>query len=253
LNSGSTVRTYPTHGAQLSSLSLRPHSAAASPTPSPITNGHKLQPEASKLNVQVNAGPDFFQPRLSPVSTPTVNGENPPLQAPSNVPPGATEDIEMENPVSPYDPLFDDEGEADADGETIPASTIANTPRGSDVLKISTQATPSTSNPDIPQQTPTNPPLFSTPPTGPSRQAAATIPVLSPVDWRSFSNDVLLTSSMDGQVTLIDRRVARGNGGVGRLLPGEKAPPWCMSVSLAHRLHYQPPYRLAGRETEIKF
>jgi hypothetical protein len=36
---------------------------------------------------------------------------------------------------------------------------------------------------------------------------------------------------MDGQVTLIDRRVSSRSGDVGRLLAGDKAPPWCMSVS----------------------
>lgn len=59
--------------------------------------------------------------------------------------------------------------------------------------------------------------------------AAATIPLLSPTEYKQMSNDILLTSSMDGQVTLFDRREG---GSIGRLIPGDRAPPWCMSVSL---------------------
>jgi transcriptional activator SPT8 len=68
----------------------------------------------------------------------------------------------------------------------------------------------------------------------PRTGAASGIPVLSPAIYRQFSDDVLLYSSMDGQVVLVDRRVPSyegTSGGVGRLLPGERAPPWCMSVS----------------------
>lgn len=89
-------------------------------------------------------------------------------------------------------------------------------------------------------------PLFATPPIASSSRtpitaAARNIPLLTPTTWQSFSDDVMMTSSMDGQVVLIDRRVPsysqEGDGsgtgrGVGRLMPAERTPPWCMSVSV---------------------
>lgn len=62
-------------------------------------------------------------------------------------------------------------------------------------------------------------------------KAAMAIPLLSPTTYRSFSEDVMLTSSIDGQVTLIDRRLPQREGAAGRLVPSDKAPPWCMSAS----------------------
>jgi hypothetical protein len=57
-----------------------------------------------------------------------------------------------------------------------------------------------------------------------------TVP-LEPVESeRDMCRDVFLTSSIDGTLSLWDRRI---DGIVARLAPGPKGtPPWCMSVNL---------------------
>lgn len=55
-------------------------------------------------------------------------------------------------------------------------------------------------------------------------------PLLDPVNYATFSPDLLLTASIDGQVILWDRRTNTPGKGVGRLSLSEKTPPWCLSV-----------------------
>ena len=62
-------------------------------------------------------------------------------------------------------------------------------------------------------------------------------PVLDTQRWVTFSPDILMTASIDGQIVLWDKRVKTSgydpfNGwqGVGRLYMSEKTRPWCMSV-----------------------
>jgi transcriptional activator SPT8 len=62
-------------------------------------------------------------------------------------------------------------------------------------------------------------------------------PLLDPPAYATFSSDILMTASIDGQVILWDKRVSssggvngRGGGGVGRLWMSDKTPPWCLSV-----------------------
>ena len=64
-------------------------------------------------------------------------------------------------------------------------------------------------------------------------------PLLDQSTYASYSPDVLMTASVDGQVVLWDIRVpsASPGKGVGRLEMSEKTPPWCVSVS-------PPPYLL---------
>lgn len=63
-------------------------------------------------------------------------------------------------------------------------------------------------------------------------------PVLDASRWATFSPDVLLTASIDGQIVLWDKRVQspghdpfNGWQGVGRLYMSEKTRPWCMSAA----------------------
>ena len=144
----------------------------------------------------------------------------------------------------------DADGEADAEGETVPPSEIGtgtNTPHASNGfggLALPGLALPqpmaSTSSASgsgaksniIGLNTST---AAAAAAAAPVRGAADALPLLSPATYRDFSEGVMLASFMDGQVMLIDRRVpekehAEGRG-VGRFTPGEKAPPWCMSVS----------------------
>ncbi|KAK8854961.1 hypothetical protein IAR55_003701 [Kwoniella newhampshirensis] len=269
LNTGQTVRTYPTHGAQLSSLSLRPFSHPPSPTPSPRNEDERDEQEEQaveddKEKISISMGPDFFEKRSrSPdadQSTETViEEENKPTSDGERVKssPRANGDVEMAEANTPVsgDSLFGDD-DADADGETVPPSLHPTNPTTpvNDVppssptkprplpIAIPGQARPqpvttaSTIAPEQPTPSSASAPLFVTPQAGPStsRQGAAdSIPLLSPTTYKSFSDDVLLTSSMDGQVVLIDRRIPSSEGtgvGVGRLMPGDRAPPWCMSA-----------------------
>ncbi|KAL1661501.1 WD40-repeat-containing domain protein [Schizophyllum commune] len=63
-------------------------------------------------------------------------------------------------------------------------------------------------------------------------------PVLDAQRWVTFSPDILMTASIDGQIVLWDKRVKTSgydpfNGwqGVGRLYMSEKTRPWCMSAA----------------------
>lgn len=298
LNTGQSVRTYPTHGAQISSLALRPTGHGAAPpqsngngievsvnvgpnffakdrTPEPVVNGHDAQngSNGTKGKTNGNASPSSVKDAGADADATEAGDKNEPPSSPADEnkqpTPPATDDIEMD-PPSPYDPLFDDMGadpDMDADGESVLPSNDAT------ALPTPLQTPPSTSNgmgiglalpgshakPSINTDTNVNAaeskpavPLFSSTSTnaqaGPSRSgagAAGTIPLLSRTTYDAFSEDIMMTSSMDGQVTLIDRRVpTKSEGGVGRLQPGERAPPWCMSVSPKHHFSLGPTDRL---------
>ncbi|OWZ40060.1 transcriptional activator SPT8 [Cryptococcus neoformans c8] len=257
LNTGQTVRTYPTHKAQLSSVSLRPVGFPSSPTPSPRPKAPGEEEEEEEgnedpaMNISISMGPDFFgKKEMGNLKQEGENGKESSgdkeaeilsEQKPSN-------DIEMADAASAVsgtgDSLF---GDDDAEGETAPASILPTTipspslpspPKPKPLGLALPGQRQSSSAPISTKETETAPvsaPLFAPQASASSaRQGAAdVIPVLSPVNWKAYSEDVLLTSSMDGQLVLIDRRVPSYEGtgaGVGRLLPGEKTPPWCMSA-----------------------
>ncbi|WVR07353.1 hypothetical protein IAU60_004394 [Kwoniella sp. DSM 27419] len=292
LNTGQTVRTYPTHGAQLSSIALRPFSHPASPSPSPRPAEDEDEAEdgtGAKMDVSVHVGPDFFAAgdkedehaadAVIPASTTATADEQAAASASAEDTVSKEEaqingnDIEMGDDKSSgsMDSLFggDDDDDLDAAGETAPPSvvpTTAPTPSAGEDTKppsagpgaakplglalpgqprpLAPAPAPSTlpairepGSSNQPTPSSSSAPLFVPQSAGPSARpsagAAANIPLLSPTSYRAFSDDVLLTSSMDGQVVLIDRRVPSEEGsglGVGRLQPGERAPPWCMSA-----------------------
>lgn len=110
-----------------------------------------------------------------------------------------------------YDPLFDDE--PDADGESDGDTTMVS------------MATQKGSNLPAPSKLP-------------AARAAATAPVpknapplLTRNEYSSFSSNMLMIASIDGQVVLWDRRANTPQRGVGRLEMNEKTAPWCVSVS----------------------
>lgn len=221
---------------------------------------------AAPAPISVNVGEDFFKKdREANGANGTANGTS-----------GGDGDVEMKDagdkPVEPaaepaagdgddnksnasYDPLFDDDAEGEEDvtmdpapglGLALPGAKPAASP-ALPTLSTPTPAPPSQSSqtgPALPGQnqasTPTAPGLFS----AASARAAATTttntkatPSLSPATYHSMSPDILLTSSMDGQITLIDRRSPSLVGRLG----GSKAPPWCMSAV------WQGEQVLAGR------
>jgi transcriptional activator SPT8 len=149
---------------------------------------------------------DVSQTLDTSATTATANGTEPTASVPnlSTQPePDAKSDIS-------FDPLFDE----DADGEL-------------DDVESST-------------------PALSIPGTVPSSQAVPPFqgrslippknapPLLDPTTYSTFSPDILMTASIDGQVILWDRRVTSSGGGtgVGRLWMSDKTPPWCLSVCL---------------------
>lgn len=202
--------------------------------------------ENGNLNVNVSVGPEFFKAdrqedadgdvtmadgvkdevREEPNGNDQVNGKpDEEMPPPDNLqePPAEEASKDDDAKSSSNDSLFDD----DADGED--ESKVATPAGGAGAVGLALPGAKSTAA--TPLATPGG--SASTPRThaGPSRSAANNIPLLSPTEYKQFSSDVLLTSSMDGQVTLSDRRVG---GAVGRLQPGERAPPWCMSVSCSN-------------------
>lgn len=202
LNTGQVVRTYPHLGTQLSSVSFRPHWPASATA------------DAESVPVSV-------APSATPGDVPMADAE---VDAASN---------------ASYDPLFDD---ADEDVPPAPSAILAGggTPGGLSFPPPGSGSIPKLALPGS-QPAPPKPlalPNGSTPKfasVAPSALPARTAPSLAPLShesYRAFSDDIVLTSAMDGNVVLIDRRVkSYESGGVGRLIAGDKAPPWCMSVS----------------------
>lgn len=131
-----------------------------------------------------------------------------------------------------YDPLFDDEG----DGEAASSANPASAPQSA-VLPSQSNGVPpaNASSAQTPFQLPgTNVPVangfqqhgsFRLP-------AKNSTPVLDPVTYHDFSPDIFMTSGIDGQITLWDRRTSASGRGLGRLDLPEKTPPWCISVRL---------------------
>ncbi|KAF5377017.1 hypothetical protein D9757_007716 [Collybiopsis confluens] len=54
-------------------------------------------------------------------------------------------------------------------------------------------------------------------------------PLLDQQRYKTFSPDILMTTAIDGQIMLWDKRVGVGQG-VGRLWMSDKTPPWCLSA-----------------------
>jgi len=109
-----------------------------------------------------------------------------------------------------YDPLFD---EPEADGALDPINGSQD--RGG--LDLSLPGT--VPNPQFNRHMPSS----TIPKNAP--------PLLDPLTYSTYSSDVLMTASIDGQIFLWDRRVETQGKGVGRLFMSERTPPWCVSVS----------------------
>ncbi|KAF9535289.1 WD40-repeat-containing domain protein [Crepidotus variabilis] len=103
-----------------------------------------------------------------------------------------------------FDPLFDDVPE-----ESSTQRAVESKP----VVPANTQ----------PQPSARAPPSAIPPPKGAP-------PLFDPVEYSTYSSDVLMTAFIDGQVILWDKRVNSPGSGVGRLWMSEKTPPWCLSA-----------------------
>lgn len=148
------------------------------------------------------------------------------------------DDVKSDNS---YDPLFDDEPDADGepdndDGSSMtPSQLQANVSYDQSTLAMpaygsyqngNTTPAPVPTAPVVQQQQQRN---VSTATYAAPKNAP---PILDPVTYSMFSPDILMTASVDGQIILWDQRVHSAGHGVGRLWAAEKTPPWCVSVCM---------------------
>jgi len=156
--------------------------------------------------------------RVSQESKPTIEeGDQPQIEdSPSKELPPSTP-VEEENSLDPYDPLFSDE---DASGSAAPSPKDVGKPQAPKGVSVPGRSR-TTSGADS-----TWPTIRGTPPMKHGVRA------LDPVKYASFSNDLLMTATFGGSLFLWDRREA---GNVGRL-ENDRAPPWCISVSVLSSL-----------------
>ena len=124
-----------------------------------------------------------------------------------------------------FDPLFDDVPEETPQSQsTIPTESKLAMPGGAQPQTPLPQTPlPQTPLPQTPLPQPRPTATFIPPP----KNAP---PLLDFDSYSTYSPELLLTASIDGQVILWDRRVQTSGTGVGRLWMSEKTPPWCLSV-----------------------
>jgi transcriptional activator SPT8 len=135
-----------------------------------------------------------------------------------------------------FDPLFDDEpdadGELDQDPNSVPPPNhgpAVQNPGGA----VQPAAPSGLAVPQHPVMSDRAPPLQHT-----GRSSLGVVappknapPLLNSSAYANFSPDLLMTASIDGQVILWDKRAQSPGKGVGRLEMNEKTPPWCLSVN----------------------
>ncbi|KAJ7117357.1 WD40-repeat-containing domain protein, partial [Mycena crocata] len=179
LNTGDRVRKFTAHGAQLACVAVRP-----------IYTGHAELPKPELLSSQMS-GTTVID---SNTSSSSINSHTFGSQPP---------DSDAKSDAS-FDPLFDDEPEADSSGPVPVQSQFVGGPK------------------QVPQNTAPPPRAIAPPKNAP--------PLLDSATCSAMSADVLMTASIDGQVILWDKRVYTPGAGVGRLWMSEKTPPWCLSA-----------------------
>ncbi|KIP09536.1 hypothetical protein PHLGIDRAFT_29015 [Phlebiopsis gigantea 11061_1 CR5-6] len=200
LNTGQHVRTFTSHGAQLTSIGVRPlESDYTGVIPWIDQRKHTaIVPPSSGNRLKQEDTGDF--------STQPIDR--------SRVQPPHQDDGEK----SDYDPLFDEDPDADGD---MNMQLIAQLPPHM-------QPNGLVAAPPVP---------LNPPPIEPRSLAHSSVaapanapPLLDPVTYCSFSPDILMTAAIDGQVMLWDRRIHSPGQGVGRLPMAEKTRPWCVSA-----------------------
>ncbi|KAJ7774284.1 WD40-repeat-containing domain protein [Mycena maculata] len=181
LNNGYPVRTFTAHGAQLACVAVRPLYA----------NHAELSKPDLQLTSQLSG-----TTLIESASSGSIGSQPYASQAPV--------DSDAKSDAS-FDPLFDDEEEAEASGVAPPKPTqfVGGAPKPA-------------------------------PPSAPPARAIAppknAPPLLDAATCGALSADVLMTASIDGQVILWDKRAHTPGTGVGRLWMSEKTPPWCLSA-----------------------
>jgi transcriptional activator SPT8 len=226
LNTGQIVRKFTAHGAQLVGIAVRPaisgYGGANISTAKTLsdTSGTVHFRPADSMQVPTSesasgesgaAVGNIARTQLDVMSGQVANNTQ---QAP---------DSDAKSEMS-YDPLFD---EPDADGEP----DVENNGQWQQTYGLnfsSSQSGPSTLV--MPSQSTSQ--LGSRAPISSVAVPKNAPPLLDSTSYSTFSSDVLMTASIDGQIILWDKRVNTPRKGVGRLEMSEKTPPWCVSVCL---------------------
>ncbi|KAH9981188.1 WD40-repeat-containing domain protein [Lactifluus volemus] len=206
LDTGQIVRHFVAHGTQLAALAVRPLS----------TDYPNVPPQFSQIKSVPNVSVSHGQLGRLPHS---VSGDEPSsnLDAPTEARSQLPVDTDA---CSDADSLFGDEPDAEGEPDNSPSAVPSAPPPLS-----------------VPSAVPVPSPLpGSLAVLGPKSLVAAPAPknappILDAASFAAFSQDVIMTAAMDGQVVLWDCRVPSGAGyGVGRLWMSEKTPPYCLSA-----------------------
>ncbi|KZO95406.1 WD40 repeat-like protein [Calocera viscosa TUFC12733] len=266
LNTGQIIRPFQRRrqeegrqqGSQMTVVALRPEGASlvSSPGSSP------MEEQGLPAGVpQQNGGIAALTPAEEPPkdgtepipqvngTTTTTNGLFTNPQAGVPPPPGLPDANAEDNEFDPlFDAEMDDNSDADADAEPDPdhqpgtqAPAAPPQPaqpqpmvngmvngRGNAMVNGHGRGQGDDSSDDDATDLPTTARFFTNiQPQAATQSTASTVPLLGSATYTNFSDNVLMTASVDGQVLLWDTRV---QGSVGRLEMHERTPKWCISA-----------------------
>ncbi|PPQ87968.1 hypothetical protein CVT25_001047 [Psilocybe cyanescens] len=212
LNTGQNVRSFTAHNSQLSGIALRPSSSGYVQTGPAVYTQPSQQPGGQdSTEPQQTSDAMNVDPTSQNVKGEQGNNVFPVEQSGENSQTMAV-DSDARSDAS-FDPLFDDVPEEESK-PALPMESMLAIPGNWAVPAPPVQQPPQPTRP---------PPTVIPPPKGAP-------PLFDPVEFSSYSPDLLMTAFIDGQILLWDRRVQTSGRGVGRLWMSEKTPPWCLSA-----------------------
>ncbi|KAI0256810.1 WD40-repeat-containing domain protein [Lactifluus subvellereus] len=207
LDTGQIARSFVAHGAQLAALAVRPLGSDYPNVP----------PQFSQVKSTLNFSASVDHGQLS---RPSHSGDEPSIH--TDAPTETRSQLPVDTDAhSEADSLFGDEPDAEGEPDDSPGAAPSAPP----LLSIPSVAAP------VPPPLPTSFAVQSPKPPLPAPAPKNAPPILDTPSYAVFSQDIIMTAAVDGQVVLWDRRVPSGAGyGVGRLWMSEKTPPWCLSA-----------------------
>lgn len=223
LNTGQGVRNFTAHGAQLAAIALRPQSHGYSNYSTPVFMRSETfsndQSQTIAGSTQETIHGTNITSTEAVVNDSSANASSKPNAGDADNLPPAT-DSDSKSDVS-FDPLFD--GEYGDDGNGMDTEPQTKPDPAAFESKIAMPGFQNATQPVSALPPPPRPTTIVAPP-------KSAPPLLDPINYATFSPDLLLTASIDGQVILWDRRTNTPGKGVGRLWLSEKTPPWCLSA-----------------------
>ena len=205
------MRNFTAHGAQLAAIAVRP-----------ISTSYRQPAPAVAIRPSQDSSVSTKKSQTTSSDTTTLETDTKDSQYSAMAKDSQTQDSNLQDgnlqPMvvesdghsdASFDPLFDDVP------EEIPQSQSA-------LPTESKLAMPGGAQPQTPLPQPRLTTFIPPPKNAP--------PLLDFESYSTYSPELLLTASIDGQVILWDRRVQTSGTGVGRLWMSEKTPPWCLSV-----------------------